>query len=40
MTKYRNKKYKLTTIIDEQVLTLSHAIQNENKKYKGFVARY
>ena len=39
-TKWRKGKYKITTIIDEQVLLLSHVIHNESKKYKGFVARY
>ena len=39
-TKWRKGKYKITSIIDEQVLLISHVIQNEHKKYKGFVARY
>ena len=39
-TKWRKGKYKMTSIIDEQVLLLSHVIQNETKKYKGYIARY
>ena len=39
-TKWRKGKYKITTIIDEQVLSISHVVQNESKKYKGFLARY
>ena len=39
-TKWRKGKYKITSIIDEQVLLLSHVIQSDDKKYKGFIARY
>ena len=39
-TKWRKGKYKLTSIMDEQVLALSHAIQDEQTKYKGFIARF
>jgi len=39
-TKWRKGKYKITSIIDEQILSISHTIQTPTKKYKGFVARY
>ncbi len=39
-TKWRKGKYKITSIIDEQVLSIAHIIQDEHKKYKGFLVRY
>ena len=39
-TKYKGGKYKISSIIDEQVLKLSHVVMGQSKKYKGFVARY
>ncbi len=39
-TRWRKGKYKITTIIDEQVLSISQVVQDENKKYKGFIVRY
>ncbi len=39
-TKWRKGRYKITSIMDEQVLLLSHVIQDKSRKYKGFVARY
>ncbi len=39
-TKWRKGKYRITSIIDEQVLLLSHVIAQEDKKYKGFIARF
>ena len=39
-TKWRKGKYKITSIIDEQALLLSHVVQGVTKKYKGFVVRF
>ena len=39
-TKWRKGKYKITSIIDDQALLLSHVINNKDKKYRGFVVRY
>jgi len=39
-TKWRKGKYKITSIIDEQVLSLSHVIIQKDKRYKGFIARF
>lgn len=39
-TKWRKGKYKLTTIIEEQALELSHVIKGIKGKFKGFVGRY
>ena len=39
-TRWRKGRYKITSIIDEQILQLAHIIRNETNKYKGFVARY
>ena len=39
-TKWRKGKYKLTTIIEEQALELSHVIQGTKSKFRGFVGRF
>jgi len=39
-TKWRKGKYKITSIIDEQMLSLKLVIQKRQKRYKGFVVRY
>ena len=38
-TRWRKGKYKIISIIDEQILLLKHTIE-DYKKYKGFVVRY
>ena len=38
-TRWRKGKYKIISIIDEQMLLLKHTIEG-HKKYKGFVVRY
>ena len=39
-TRWRKGKYKLTTIIEEQALEMSHTIKGVKSKFKGFVVRY
>lgn len=39
-TKYKKAKYKITSIIDSQVLQLHKIIENPSLKYKGFIAKY
>jgi len=39
-TKFRDGKYKMTTIIDEQALELAHTIKGIKSKFKAFVVRY
>lgn len=39
-TKWRKGKYKMTTIIEEQALEVSHVIQGVKHNFKGFVARF
>jgi len=39
-TKFRQGKYKMTTIIDEQALELAHTIKGVKSKFKAYVARY
>ena len=39
-TKWRKGKYKLSTIIEEQALELSHVINGTKSKFKGFVGRF
>lgn len=39
-TKWRKGKYKLLTIIDEQVLEIVHVIQGIKSNFKGFVGRF
>jgi group II intron reverse transcriptase/maturase/CRISPR-associated endonuclease Cas1 len=39
-TKFREGKYKMTTIIDEQALELAHTIKGIKSKFKAFVVRY
>jgi len=39
-TKYREGKYKMTTIIDEQALELSHTIKGTKKLFKAYRAKY
>jgi len=39
-TKFREGKYKMTTIIDEQALELAHTIKGIKRKFKAYVARY
>lgn len=39
-TKYREGKYKMPTIIDEQALELAHTIKGIKSKFKPYVARY
>jgi len=39
-TKYNNGKYKMTTIIDEQALELSHTIKGVKKQFRAYSARY
>lgn len=39
-TKFRDGKYKMSTIIDEQALELAHTIKGIKSKFKAYVARY
>jgi CRISPR-associated endonuclease Cas1 len=39
-TKYKKGKYQITNIIHMQALLLSKVIKSDNKKYRGFSARY
>jgi group II intron reverse transcriptase/maturase/CRISPR-associated endonuclease Cas1 len=39
-TKFRDGKYKMTTIIEEQALELAHTIKGIKGKFKAFVVRY
>ena len=39
-TKYKDAKYKMMTIIDEQALELSHTIKGTKNRFKAFRAKY
>jgi len=40
LAKWRKGKYKITTIIDEEALELSHVIRGIKARFQGFVVRY